>query len=43
MVKEYLKAHHLVKISGKKYASLHKKISSFQKPKNNIPSSAKND
>jgi len=42
MVKEFLIAHHLVKICGKKYVKLEKKISSFQKPKN-IPSSAKNE
>jgi len=33
MVKELLIAHHLVKISGKKYVKLQKKKFSFQKPK----------
>jgi len=40
MVKEFLIAHPLIKISGKKYVKLLKKNSSFQKPKN-IPSSTK--
>jgi len=42
MIKELLIAHHLVKISGKKYGKLWKKNSSFQKPKN-IPNSSKNE
>jgi len=40
MVKGFLIAHPLVRISGKKYAKLKRKNSSFQKPKN-IPSSTK--
>jgi len=42
MVKEFLIAHHLVKISGKKYVKLQRKKSSFRKPKN-VPSSTKNE
>jgi len=38
MVKEFLKAHLLVKISGKKYVKLQRKNSSFQKPKNILSS-----
>jgi len=38
MVKEFLTAHPLIKILGKKYVKLWRKNSSFQKPKNMLSS-----